>query len=135
MTGCLDDIEAFSWLDKALIDLLLASAKDPAASTKNIWRKACTWDWITEGERAQDRADNVALALNVIQKNSVAEIDEGIFARLSSIHCPTLNTHADVAHEKVFEINATPPRVISLNVTVIDPISSRENVRAPKRNV
>ena len=39
MTSCRDDIETFSRLDKALVDLLLAPAKDPASSPKNVGRK------------------------------------------------------------------------------------------------
>src|SRR4029077_3381061 len=38
MTSCRGDIETFSRLDKALVDLLLASAKDPASSAKNVGR-------------------------------------------------------------------------------------------------
>src|SRR5262245_15572537 len=135
MTGCLDDIKTFSRLDKTLINLLLASAKNAATPAENVRRKACAWDWITQRKGAQNRSNYVALALDVIQKNSVAEIDEGILACLPSIHCPALNAHANVPHEKIFEIDATTPSMISLNVAVVYPVRARENIRAPKRDV
>src|SRR5215475_5009660 len=135
MTGCLEDIETFSRPDKALVYLLLAPAKDPATAAKNVRCKTSARDWITQGQSAQHRANHVALALDVIQKNSVAEVDKGVLARLPSIDCPAFNAHANITHEKVFEIDAAPPSVISLDIAVIYPVSSRENVRAPKRNV
>src|SRR4029450_9194851 len=135
MTGCRDDIETFSRLDKALVDLLLAPAKDPASSAKNVRRKARARDRVTQGESAQHSADRVALAVDATGKNSVAEIDEDILACLPGINHPALNSHAHVPHEKVFEIDATPPSVISLDVAVIYPICSRESIRAPKRDV
>src|SRR4029077_4820806 len=100
MTGCLDKIETFSLLDKALVDLLLAPAKDPATSAKNVWRKAGARNRITQRERSQNRADHVVLALDVIQKNSVAEIYKGILACLRSLHRPAFDTNTNVPHEK-----------------------------------
>src|SRR5215510_8285810 len=135
MTGCLDNIETFSRLNKALVDLLLTPAKDPATSAKNVRRQARAWDRITQGESAQHSADYVALALDLIYKNSVAEIDKGVLACLVGTCCPAFDSHTNITHEKVFEIDATTPSVISLDIAVIYPISSRENVRAPKRNV
>src|SRR5580765_3667587 len=135
MTSCRNDIETFSRLDKALVDLLLATAKDPASPAKNVGRKARAGDRVTQGKSAQYSTDRVALAVDTIGKNSVAEIDEGILARLPSINHPALNPDANVTHEKIFEVNATPQSVISLDVAVINPISSRENVCAPKRDV
>src|SRR6266581_2273466 len=101
MTGCLDDIETFSRLDKALVNLLLATAKDPTSSAKNVRRKACARDWVTQGESAQHSADRVVLAVDATGKNSVAEIDEDIFARLVSINPPAFNPHANVTHENI----------------------------------
>jgi hypothetical protein len=46
------------------------------------------------------------------------------------INDPAFNPHADVTHEKVLKIDAAAPRVISLDIAVIYPIRSRENVRA-----
>src|SRR5437660_7661215 len=37
MTNRLDNVEAFSRFSKSLVDLPLATAKDPAASAENIW--------------------------------------------------------------------------------------------------
>src|SRR5512132_4097047 len=111
MTGRGDDIESFSRLNKPLVDSLLAPAKDPTSSAKNVWRKARAMDGVTQGKRAQHSADRVVLVVDATGKNSVAEIDEDIFACLPSIHCPALNAHAHVPHEEVFEIDATPPSV------------------------
>src|SRR5947207_13494503 len=68
-------------------------------------------------------------------KNSVTEIDEDVFAFLVCINHPPFNPHADVAHEEVLEINATAPGVIGLDVPVVYPIISCEDIRAPKRDV
>src|SRR4029077_3244900 len=40
MTSCRNDIKTFSWLDKSLLNFLLATAKDPASPAKNVGRKA-----------------------------------------------------------------------------------------------
>src|SRR6476620_7763802 len=135
MTSCRNDIETFSWLDKALVDLLLATAKDPASPAKNVRRKTRARDRVTQGESAQYSTDRVVLAVDATGKNPVTEIDEDILARLTSINHPALNPHTNVTHEKIFEVDATPPSVVCLDVAVIDPISSRENVCAPKRDV
>src|SRR5512132_161785 len=135
MTGRGDDIESFSRLNKPLVDLLLSPAKDPTSSAKNVWRKARARDRVTQGKSAQHSADRVVLVVDATGKNSVAEIDEDILACLPSINHPALNPHAHVPHEKVFEIDTTAPSVISLDVAVIYPIISCENVRAPKRDV
>src|SRR4029079_18399512 len=68
-------------------------------------------------------------------ENSVAEINEDVLAGLVRINDPAFNSHADVTHEKVLKIDTTTPRVISLDITVIYPIRSRKNVRAPKRDI
>ena len=69
MTSCRDDIETFSRLDKALIDLLLASAKDPATSAKNIWRKARARNRVPQRERAQAQRRSALLSrLDVIRQ-------------------------------------------------------------------
>ena len=47
MTSCRNNVEAFSRLDKALVDLLLAAAKDPASPAKNVGRKARARDRVT----------------------------------------------------------------------------------------
>src|SRR5206468_12626892 len=80
-------------------------------------------------------ANHVALVLNAAREDSVAKINKDILACLPSIHCPALNAHTNVAHEKILEIDATPPGVISLDVAIIYPIGSRESVCAPKRDV
>src|SRR5438874_9607387 len=135
MTSCRDAIETFSRLGKALVNLLLATAKDPTSSAKNVRRKARARDRVTQGESAQHSADRVVLAVDATGKNSVAEIDEDIFARLASINHPALNPHANVTHEKILEIKTTAPSVISLDIAVVSPIRSCENIRAPKRDV
>src|SRR5947207_15512505 len=127
LSGWRDAIETFSRLDKALVYLLLAAAKDPASSAKNVRSKARARNRVTQGESAQHSADSVALTMDAPGKNSVTKIDEDILACLPSINHPALNSHANVTHEKVFEIDTTPPNVISLDVAVIYPTSSRED--------
>ena len=61
MTNRLDNVESFSGFSKAPVDLLLATAKDCAASAKNVRRKARTVKRIAQCERAQHSADHVAL--------------------------------------------------------------------------
>src|SRR6266850_1179468 len=73
--------------------------------------------------------------MNATLKDVVAEIDKDILARLIRIDSPTFDAHADVAHEEVLEIDATAPGVIGLDVPVVYPIISREDIRAPKRDV
>src|SRR5215813_2925920 len=119
MTGCLDDIETLSRLDRALINLFLTPAKDPASSAKNVWRKSAAGNWITQREGTQHTTDYVALVLNTADEFVVAKIDKNILTHLPSIQCPALNPYADVTHEKILEIDAAAPRVISLNVAVI----------------
>src|SRR5262245_64122350 len=100
MTGCLQDIETFSRLDRALVYLLLAPAKDPATAAKNVRCKTSARDWITQGQSAEHRANHVALALDVIQKNSVAEVDKGVLAGLWSIDCPAFIGEANLTTKK-----------------------------------
>src|SRR5260370_22045072 len=121
--------------EKCLVILFRATAKDQPSPSKNVRREARARDAVRQGESAQYSTDRVVLAVDATGKNSVTEIDEGILARLPSINHPALNPHTNVTHEKIFEVDATPPSVISLDVTVINPISSRENVCAPKRDV
>src|SRR5262245_66547548 len=119
MTRCLHLIETFSRLKKALVDWLLTPAKDPATSAKNVRRKARAWDRITQGEGAQHSADYVALALDLIYKNSVAEIDKGVLACLVGTCCPAFDSHTNITHEKVFEIDTTTPSVIRRHIAAI----------------
>ena len=140
MTNRLDNVEAFSSLvnksfAKPPVDLLLATTKDCATSAKNVGRKARTVKRIAQCERAQHRADHVALVMNAILKDVVAEIDEDILACLPRISGPAFNADPDVTREKVLQIDATAPSVIGLDVAVIYPISPRENVCAPNRDV
>src|SRR4030095_9125234 len=135
MTGRGDDIESLSKLNKPLVDFVLAPGKNPTSSAKNVWRKARAMDGVTQGKSAQHSADRVVLVVDATGKNSVAEIDEDILACLPSINNTAPNPHAHVPHEKVFEIDATAPSVIRLDVAVIYPIISCENVRAQKRDV
>src|SRR5215217_856083 len=88
MTSCRDDIQTFSRLDKALVDLLLAPAKDPAGAAKNVRRETRARDRVTQGESSQHSADCVTFAMDAIGENSVAEINEGILTRLASINYP-----------------------------------------------
>src|SRR5262245_12849450 len=135
MTCCCDDIETFSRLDKTLVDLFLASAKDPATATKNVWRKSRARDGVTQRESAQHSPDRVGLAVNTTGEDSIAEINVNILACLVSINHPAFNPQADVSHEKIFEIDATAPCVIGLDVTIIDPLFSSKNIGPPKRDV
>src|SRR4029079_8993491 len=132
MTSCRNDIEALSRLGTALVKLIIAPAKDPASTPKNVRRKTRARDWVTQCESAEQSTDRVVFAMDAIGKNSVTEIDEEILARLPSVNDPALNPQTNVTHEKIFEIDSTSPRVIRLDIAVIDPIISREKVCAPK---
>jgi hypothetical protein len=55
--------------------------------------------------------------------------------RAPGIYRPSFNADAEVPVEKVFEVNATAKGVIRLQVAVILPIVSRENVCAPQTDV
>jgi hypothetical protein len=55
--------------------------------------------------------------------------------RAPGIYRPSFNADAEVSMKKVFEVNATAKGVIRLQVAVILPIVSRENVRAPQTAV
>jgi hypothetical protein len=73
--------------------------------------------------------------VNAGLKDAVAEIDENILARLSGINRPTFNPDTEVTVKEVFEIDATAPSVIGLDIAVISPIVSRKHVRAPQTHV
>src|SRR5690349_17821698 len=103
MTRRRDDIKTLSRLDRALINLFLASAKDSASSTKNVWRKSAAGNWITQREGTQHTTDDVALVLNTADEFVVAKIDKNILAHLPSIQCPAFNPNADITHEKILE--------------------------------
>ena len=68
-------------------------------------------------------------------KNSLAEIGEDTLVRLSGIRGPTFDSDPEITHEEVFDISATAPGMIGLDVPVVGPLSSGENVRAPKADV
>ena len=70
--------------------------------------------------------------VTLFSKISVAEIDEDIFARLSRIDGPAFNPDTEVTVKEVFEIDATAPGVIGLDVAVILPIVSGETRRCPR---
>src|SRR5437868_9528854 len=59
----------------------------------------------------------------------------GIQDTPSGINRPAFNSHANVTHEKVFEIDTTAPGVIGLQVAVIFPLASCEDVGTPKANI
>src|SRR5882724_909261 len=53
----------------------------------------------------------------------------------SGTHGPAFDPDTDVAHKEILEIDATAPGVIGLEVPVIFPRISCENVGTPKANV
>ena len=61
MTGRLNNVEAFSWFNKSLVNALLPPAKYPASTTENVRGEPRARDWITERQRAQHRANRVVL--------------------------------------------------------------------------
>src|SRR5437868_5012718 len=73
--------------------------------------------------------------MKVLVRDSVAEIDEDVFAGLSGVNGPAFDADTDVAHEEIFGIDPTAPGMISLEVAVTLPIVSCKHIRAPKRNV
>jgi len=77
-------------VDRALVDLLLAPAKDPSSSAKNVWRKARARDRVTQGESAQHSPDRVVLAWNATAKFRSLKSTKNILARLVSDQPPSL---------------------------------------------
>src|SRR5206468_3932088 len=135
MTNRLDNVESLSGFSKSLIDSLLAATKNCAAAAKNVGRKARTVKGITQRQSTQHSTDGVALVSNAVLKNAVAEIDEDILACLPRINRPAFNPDTEITVKEVFEIDATAPGVIGLDVAVILPIVSGKHVRAPETHV
>ena len=64
-------------------------------------------DRITQGQCTQHGTDRVVLMSKVARKNSIAEIDKGIFARLSGIDGPAFDPDTEVTMEEIFQ--SIPP--------------------------
>ena len=123
MTGCLDDIEAFSWLDKALIDCFWPPPKIPPPPP--ICSGAKRLQGI--GYRSVSVPDEPTTLLSrwMLFRKTPSLKSMKVFWRPVGEHDhPALNTHANVTHEKVFEIDTTTPSVISLRIAVVNPVSS-----------
>src|ERR1700751_5563345 len=58
-----------------------------------------------------------------------------VFDRPSGLPRPAFNPHAEVTHEKVFEIETTTPGMIGFKVTIILPLSPGEKVGSPQTEV
>ena len=124
-TLCLDNVEAFPGFNNAHIFWPLTTTEDGPTASKNVRRKAAARNWITQCQGSQRSTDRVGGAAGVALKNPVAEIDEGTLARLSGTRRPSFDSDAEVTHEEVFDVSATAPSVIGLNVAVISPNSFR----------
>jgi hypothetical protein len=111
----------------------LAAAEDPTASAKNVRREPGTGNWITQGQGAQDGTDGAVTVSTIWERNRITVIisDKVTFG----IYHPTLYTYAEVTVEKVFNIPATAPAVRILQIAVILPSVSWENVCAPEAHV
>src|SRR4029453_2982251 len=68
-------------------------------------------------------------------EDAVIEIDKDILKRAPGIHRPTFNADTEVPVEKVLEVNATAEGVIRLEVAIVLPIVSCENISAPQTDV
>src|SRR5437762_8317234 len=73
--------------------------------------------------------------MNGMRKDVIAKIDEDVLTCLSRINHPSFNTHADVTHKEILEVDATAPGVIGFEIAVIFPIVSCKDVGAPQTNV
>jgi hypothetical protein len=73
--------------------------------------------------------------VNAFVKDSVAEIDEDVLPSLPRINRPPFDPDTDITHKEVLEIDATAPGVVGLEITVIFPIISCEDIGTPKANV
>ena len=136
-TACNDNVVllAFLYVGGQHKECPLAAAKDRTAATEDVWRKTGAGDRVTQRQSTQDRADRVALVANPALKNVLAEIDKDVFMPLPCIDCPAFNPDTYVTAEKVFEVETTAPSMIGLKVTIVYPIVSCKNVRAPNSDV
>ena len=75
------------------------------------------------------------MVLKGARKDSVAQIDEDVFTRLSRIEAKTFNTHTEITVKEVFEIDTTAPGVIGFKVPVGFPLAPGENVGSPQTDV
>src|SRR5262245_59736739 len=135
MTGCREDIETFSRLDKAFVDLPLPPAKNPAATTKNVRGKSRARDRITEGQGAEHSTNRIVLAVEAAQRNVVAMVNKNIFQVVMGVAYPAFNPDAEVTHEEIFDVQTAPPNMIRMQVTIVCPIVPGENVSAPKAHI
>ena len=117
----------------------MTAAKDRAAATKNVRRKAGAVDRVTQRQRAQDRTHRARLMAargeeKLLAGRVVLKFPE-IQDASSGTHRPTFDTNTEVTVEEVFEIRTTAPRMIGLEVAIIFPSVSRKQVSAPKAHV
>src|SRR5437667_12183567 len=92
-------------------------------------------DRVTQGQCTQHSADHVVLMSKAARKNSIAEIDKGIFARLSGIDGPAFNPDTEVTMEEIFQVDTAAPRVIGLEVGIILPVVRGKNIGSPQTDV
>src|SRR4029077_92260 len=68
-------------------------------------------------------------------ENRVIQDGKAILKPPPGVHRPSFDTDTEVPVEKVFEVNGTAEGVIRLEVAIILPIVSRENISAPQTDV
>src|SRR5207248_3866663 len=68
-TLCLDNVEAFPWFNDAHIFWPLTTTEDGPTASKNVRRKPCARNWITQCQGAQCSTDRVGGAASVARKN------------------------------------------------------------------
>jgi hypothetical protein len=111
----------------------LAAAEDPTASAKNVRREPGTANWITQGQSAQDGTDGTVRVSTIWERNRITVI---ISNKVTfGIYHPALDAYAEVTVEKVFNVPATAPAVRTLQIAVILPTVSWENVCPPKTHI
>ena len=111
----------------------LAAAEDSATTSENVRCKTGARNRVTQSQRAQDRTHCTALVPRIEDKDVPIKIDKDVVKRASGVHRPAFDTNAEITMEKIFKVDATAPGMVSLNVAVVWPRVSCENVSAQIR--
>ena len=118
------------------------AAKNRAAATEKVGRKARAVERITQGQRAQDGTHRARLMAGRGEEKLPCSTFKPLVLKLTEIQDtssgtgrPAFNPDTDVAPEKVFDIPTTTPSVVGLEVAVILPLVSGKHVSAPKTDI
>src|SRR5713101_5084 len=115
-----------------------AAAKDRAATTENVGRKARAVERITQGQRAEDGTQPARIMVvcgdDRLRVKSPINLRE-IQGTSPGIHHPPFNTDAEVTVEKIFGIDTAAPSVVALDVAVISRIVPGKKISTPNIDV